>query len=210
MNIGTIVFLRWYDFNKKTEHVCKGEVVDNSLWDGTKWQGYVNVSFQPPSLSGAIQHHFKEDQLSLTPDNVPHDDCYLTCGKNTRVFQHDYTVRRGSATSASSPSDAWQQVQQFKLKHWDYEHGHLSIDALDEYYQMWHDAIAAKRGYQPAATVPCNSVAGTSSTSVPQNETPQTTTPATSATVAPKLTAKQKRTTGAIQYTDSIQTSFFD
>jgi len=206
---GTIVYLCWYDFNKKTENVCKGEVVDNSLFDGTQWQGYVNVSFQPPSLSGAIQHHFPEDKLSLTPDNVPHDDCYLTCGKNTRFLQHDYTV---SATPKTSPSDAWQAVQEFKQQHWDYEHGHLAIDALDEYYQMWHDAIAAKRGYQPTATVPCNSVAGIIPPPVSQNETPAVTLPSHKepAASAPKLTRKQKRSTGAIQYTDSIQTSFFD
>ena len=205
------VYLCWYDFQKKTENVCKGEVVDNSLWDDTKWQGYVNVLFQPPHSVGPFCHHFPENKLSLTPDDVPHDDCYLVCGKKSRFYEHD-TTNQLKNDGKYNPSDAWQRVQQFKQEHWDYQHGHLSIDALDEYYQMWHDAIAAKRGYQPTATVPCNSVAGVVPSPVSQNETPTVTLPShTEPTAsAPKLTRKQKLSTGSITYNDSIQTSFFD
>jgi hypothetical protein len=135
MTIGTTVYFNWYDFTHKAEHVCMGMVEDNSLWAGTKWQDYINVSFQPPHAPAPFCHHFPVDKLSLTPDNVPHDDCYQVCAK------------RKDNTDRSSPSDAWQQVQQFKQDHWDYQHGHLDTDALDEYYQMWRDAIAIKRGY---------------------------------------------------------------
>lgn len=195
MNVGKTVYLNWYDFDKKTEHVCKGQVVDNALWADTQWSNHINVSFQPPHAAGPFCHHFPEDKLSLTPDDVPHDDCYLLCGRKTRAYQHDVTIKK------VSPSDAWQQVQQFKHDHWDYEHGHLSTDALAAFYQLWHDAIAVKRGLtvtQPVTQPVVSSVASVA------NAAPIT------SPAGNKLTKKQKHSTGAIQYTDSIQTSLFD
>lgn len=201
---GTEVYLSWYDFQHKTENVCKGEVVDNSLFDGTQWQGYVNVSFQPPHSAGPFCHHFPEDRLSLTPDNVPHDDCYLVCAK------------RKDNTDRSNPSDG-QRVQQFKQDHWDYQHGHLSVDALDEYYQMWRDAIAAKRGMMvqktelkkmemeyPAtpeeAMMPIKRIVSDEKMEELKAKLKDS---------FKKPTAKELRSTGRIQFKDSIQTSFF-
>ena len=169
MTVGSVVYLCWYDFQKRTEHVCKGEVVDNEPYEGTQWEHYVNVRFQPPMLSGAISHHFREEQLSLTADNVPHDDCYLVCGKKTRSFEHDVTVR----TKAVTPSEAWQTVQQFKQEHWDYEHGHLATEALEEYYQMWRDAIAAKRGMKAEADKTDKPAANAAGTVVKKHEVVQ-------------------------------------
>lgn len=216
IDIGTIVYLAWYDFTKKTEHTCKGEVVDNSLWESTQWHGYVNVRFQPPSLPGVIEHHFKEDQLSLTPDIVPHDPCYLVCGKKTRAFERDVTVR----TKAVNPSEAWKTVLQFKQEHWDYEHGHLSIDALDEYYQLWHDAIAAKCGFAIAHSAPVTYADASrrpTPTSVVSASVPDgspsgstSTTPDGSPSGTKKPSRKDLRSTGRIVFADSIQTSLFD
>ena len=214
MVAGTKVYLNWYDFTNKTEYVCKGEVVDNSLWDGTKWQGYVNVLFRPPHSAGSFCHHFPEDKLSLTLDNVPHDDCYLVCAKKSRVYEHDHTVK----PHASSPSDAWQQVQQFKQNHWDYQHGHISVDALDEYYAMWRDAIAAKRGMMvqktelkkmemeyPAtpeeAMMPIKRIVSDEKMEEIKTKLKES---------FKKPTAKELRSTGAITFIDSIQTSFLD
>ena len=204
MEPGTTVYLNWYDFDHKAEHVCMGMVVCNSLWAGTKCEHRVNVSFCPPGMKEPICHHFPEDKLSLTPDNVPHDDCYLVCGKKTRFFEHDVAGKLKKEEKLNV-SDAWQQVQQFKQDHWDYQLGHMDIDALDEYYLLWRDAIAAKRGYTPSSvpTVHLTEEAFFPATSVPA------TTPAVFPT-GNKLTKKQKRSTGAIQYNDSIQTSLFD
>jgi hypothetical protein len=189
MTLGTIVYLCWYDFQKQTEYVCKGEVVDNSLWAGKQQADMINVCFQAPGMTAPICHHFAADRLSMTDSDVPHDECYQVCAK------------RKDKTDRSNPSDAWQRVQQFKQDHWDYQLGHLDTDALEEYYQLWRDAIAAKRGYTPSdvPTVHLTEEAFFPATSVP------VTTPAGN-----KLTKKQKRSTGAIQYTDSIQTSIFD
>lgn len=214
IDIGTIVYLAWYDFTKKTEHTCKGEVVDNSLWESTQWNGYVNVRFQPPSLPGVIEHHFKEDLLSLTPDIVPHDPCYLVCGKKTCAYDHDYTIRRPATVPDGSPSGstAWQQVQRFKQEHWDYEHGHLSIDALDEYYQLWHDAIAAKRGFAVAHPAPVTYAdASRRPTPTPVVPVPVSApVPDGSPSGTKKPSRKELRSAGRIVFADSIQTSLFD
>ena len=211
MTLGTIVYLCWYDFHQQTEHICKGEVVDNSLWAGTKQADMINVSFQPPGMSGPIQHHFTADRLSMTDSDVPHDECYLVCGKKTRAYQHDATVKH----KPQQASDAWQQVQQFKRDRWDYKRGHLDIDALDEFYQLWHDAIAAKLG--TSVTYQSHTPKPHSTEVVPQNSTPpkslQLHTTATTSAASPpakKLTAKEKRSTGTIKYQDSIQTSLFE
>lgn len=145
MTLGTIVYLCWYDFQKQTEHTCKGEVVDNELWAGTKQADMINVCFQPPGMKAPICHHFTADRLSMVDSDVPHDECYLVCGKKTRFFEHDASARLKNDRKLNA-SDAWQQVQQFKRDRWDYKRGHLDIDALDEFYQLWHDAIAAKLG----------------------------------------------------------------
>ena len=195
MDKGTIVYLNWYDFDKQTEYICKGKVADNSSYIGTQWEHYINVRFQPPGMSVSICRHFSIDKLSTDSSNVPHDDCYLICGKKTRFFEHDPTVKLRNPEKLNA-SDAWQQVQQFKHDHWDYDHGHIQLTYIDSFYQLWHDAIAAKRGIP----LQCQTVLPSGS-SHPTPETPQQPT---------KLTAKQRHSTGRIQYTDSIQTSLFD
>lgn len=214
MTIGTIVYLCWYDFRHKAEHVCMGMVEDNSLWAGTKWQDYINVSFQPPYATASFCHHFPAEKLSMTPDNVPHDDCYLVCAKKSRAYEHDHTVK----PQASSPSDTWQQVQQFKQEHWDYTHGHLATDALDEYYAMWRDAIAVKRGMMvqktelkkmemeyPAtpeeAMMPIKRIVSDEQMEEIKTKLKES---------FKKPTKKELRSTGRIQFQDSIQTSLFD
>jgi hypothetical protein len=204
MTLGTIVYLCWYDFQKQTEHVCKGEVVDNSLWTGKQQADMINVRFQAPGMTAPICHHFAADRLSMTDSDVPHDECYLVCGKKTRFFEHDASARLKNDRKLNA-SEAWQQVQQFKRDRWDYKLGHLDIDALDEFYQLWRDAIAAKCGYTPS-DVPMVHL-------TEEAFFPATSVPATTPAVFLQETnsqRRQKRSTGAIQYTDSIQTSIFD
>ena len=202
MNKGTIVYLCWYDFQKQTEHTCKGEVVDNSLWTGTKQADMINVRFQPPGMPAPICHHFPADKLSTDAANVPHDECYLVCGKKSRFMEHDTTLRLKKSGKRNT-SDAWQLVQQFKQEHWDYEHGHLAVDSLDEFYRLWYDAIAIKRGLTSLSVAPAPSPVTASPPVLHVEASPQPSQPS-------KLTVKQKRSTGRIQFKDAIQTSLFD
>lgn len=217
MTLGTTVYVAWYDFQKQTEHVCKGEVVDNELWAGTKQADMVNVSFQPPGMSGPIQHHFTADKLSEDATSVPHDDCYLVCGKKTRFFEHDASARLKNDRKLNA-SDAWQQVQQFKTDHWDYEHGHLQLEHLNEFYQLWHDAIAAKRGmmqqYTPQSTVKTEYPSTPAEAMkpikriVPDEKMEELKEKLKETFKEP--TAREKRSTGTVAYKDSIQTSLFE
>ena len=217
MNKGTIVYLCWYDFQKQTEHTCKGEVVDNYLWTGTKQADMINVRFQAPGMPAPICHHFPEDKLSTDAANVPHDECYLVCGKKSRFMEHDTTLRLKKSGKRNT-SDAWQLVQQFKQEHWDYEHGHLAVDSLDEFYQLWHDAIAAKSGmmqqYTPQSTMKMEYPSTPAEAMepikriVPDEKMEELKEKLKETFKEP--TAREKRSTGTINYKDSIQTSLFE
>ena len=137
MNAGTTVFLRWYDFEQKAESVYSGTVMDNSLYAGTQWKDYVCVKFKPAGVKGAICHHFLPEKLSLTRENVPHDDCYLVCSKqgDTTAF---YRVL----------------VQQFKEDHWDHQRNHLRTDSLEAFYSFWRKAHGAPADGQPSEAEP--------------------------------------------------------
>ncbi len=138
-----------------------------------------------------------------------------------------------SDSTTSNPSDAWQAVQKFKQEHWDTEHNHLRIDSLEEFYQMWRNAIAAKMGVtiEPTTIVavdpgsPDGDHSGTVIVDTETGETlPELPTDAVvhhpivseeryqelKQKMAVKLTKKQLRSTGRIEYSDAIQTSLFD
>ena len=133
---------------------------------------------------------------------------------------------------------AKQRYINFKAEHWDHEHNRLQVSALEEFYQLWRTCIALKRGMQvmmPVASTPVESVAVSqqpvvsvdigspdgdrSATVIVDTETGEilpelpkkATVPAGSpAGLIPNPTKKQLRSTGRIQYRDTIQTSIFD
>ena len=59
MNKGTIVYLAWYDFRQQTEHVCRGEIVDNSIWADTQYKKqhrtFCAVLFSWKALSDGVE-----------------------------------------------------------------------------------------------------------------------------------------------------------
>lgn len=219
MDKGTVVYLCWYDFAKKCENVYQGEVVDNDLWADTQWAGWVNVQFTPSGLTKPICHHFREEQLSLDAQNVPHDDCYLVCGQKTRFFEHDVTAK-SKTRKVLNASDAWIRVQQFKREHWDDEHGHLMTDAIDDFYQMWRDAIAVRLGmmqqHKPQNMMKMECPSTPAEAMQPQrrivsDEKMEELKEQLKEVVKPrKLTAREKRSTGRIEYQNAVQTSIFD
>lgn len=127
---GTTVYFCWYDFQHKKEHTLTGEVVDNSDYQDTQWADFVYVRFQPSGMSAPIHHHFLPDCLSTDNTNVPHDYCYTM--ENITVHVPSYKVTK---------DNPWLQMTEFKNKHWDGEHNRLQVDALDEFYRLWHIAI---------------------------------------------------------------------
>lgn len=134
MNVGTTVYLNWYDFQREKEYVLTGEVTDNALYGGTMWEDWVYVKFKVPGMSAPICHHFRPERLSEQPGNVPHDEAYLVCGKLTP----NYRQIKGNP---------WLEMTEFKQAHWDEAHNRLQVDALDEFYRLWTIAINWRIGY---------------------------------------------------------------
>lgn len=211
MDKGTVVYLCWYDFATKREDVYQGEVVDNGLWADTKWADWVTVRFTPRGLTKPICHHFREEQLSLDGQNVPHDDCYLVCGQK----QKKQEPQRESMMEFGAVS-----LENFKRLRWNHERNHLQTDSLEEFYRLWHDAIAAKFGYSETTQ-------GYSPITVPYSSKPAEAMQRQRRIVSDekmkelkqqlkeiakprKLTIREKRSTGRLEYQDAIQTSIFD
>lgn len=133
LNPGTTVYFCWYDFQHKKEHILTGEVVDNSDYQGTQWADFVYVRFQPSCVSAPIHHHFLPERLSTDQSNVPHDDCYLmlqSSDMSAKVEPQQKPI-----------NNPWLQMTEFKKRHWDTEHNHIHVDALDEFYRLWRIAI---------------------------------------------------------------------
>lgn len=122
-------------------------------------------------------------------------------------------------------SEAWKRLQQFKASHWDHERNHLLVDALEEFYAIWRASVAARYGItvgepasaQSVAVGPGSSEGEHSSAVIVDTQTgeilPGQPRPAPMPRPSkdiPRPTKKQLRSTGRIQYGDSIQTSLFD
>lgn len=211
MDKGTVVYLCWYDFATKREDVYQGEVVDNGLWADTQWAGWVNVQFTPRGLTKPICHHFREDQLSTDGQNVSHDDCYLVCGQKKQEPQRE---RKAEYEAVS--------LEDFKKLHWNQDRNHLQTDSLEEFYRLWRHRAAIRAGMQKVAKEMTYPVIHQEYPSTPA-EAMQTQRRIVSdekmkelkqqlkEIVKPrKLTAKEKRSTGRIEYQDAVQASIFD
>lgn len=127
IKVGDIVNFCWYDFDKEKEYIMSGRVEDNSLYAGTQWQDFVQVSFKPIGMTKEICFPFRPERLSTTCDNLPHDDAYLVCKKVKYQQKKD--------------DNPWLTMTEFKREHWDAEHNHIETDALEEFYRLWSIAI---------------------------------------------------------------------
>lgn len=43
-------------------------------------------------------------------------------------------------------SELYRRLQEFKLANWDIEHNHIKLTALNDYYDLWREYVAEKRG----------------------------------------------------------------
>ena len=149
----------------------------------------------------------------------------------------DHSRPLPTPSTKSCPSEAWLAVQKFKKEHWDHDHNRLHLDYWPEFDRLWRVAVAAKYGITIDPSVPSGSPAGSpivavdpgspdgdrSATYIVDTETgeilSESLSPHAEAQPQPitnqppkhaRLTRKQLRSTGRIEFTDSIQTSLFD
>lgn len=131
----------------------------------------------------------------------------------------------GSSSLSGSASESPTSLSAFKSSHWDHDHNHLRVDALDEFYQLWRIAHGGSR-YIAAVDPAAPGADHTSVRILPQAPPPlplraapvPTASPAGSSAFAgsasesrpAKPTRRQLRSTSTIRFQDSVQTSIFD
>lgn len=252
--LGTIVYVNWYG------KVVPAEVIDRKgHCDWPPFADWIPVRMEIPGSDGKPivpgcknismyhMHHVyatpEEAQAAWQQYQEEYANRHAPAAVDTPV-----TVPDGSPSGVTHPdiapsagefvtlTVAKQRYINFKAEHWDQEHNHLQVDALEEFYQLWRTCIALKRGMQvtmPVASTPVESVAVTqqpvvsvdigspdgdrSATVIVDTETgeilpelPKTAPLPQPSQDIPKPTKKQLRSTGRIQYRDTIQTSIFD
>lgn len=132
MNVGDTVYVRWYG------DVVKGEIAayetDNQLL-GTMiavripLQGmHATALFFPEHVhqtAEEVMEQLEEKEKPINflvqPDNVSEDNII----EISSVEQF--------------PNNNWDALVAFKESHWDHEHNHLQVEALDEFYELWKE-----------------------------------------------------------------------
>lgn len=168
--IGSTVYVNWYG------HTVPAEVIDRAKHCTHPWSDeWIPVEMTIPSsdgkpiVSGCKNISiFHMRHVYSTPDEAQTAwQEYQQQWQNRRTAPKVEAVvpapspaappAAGSVScgsTASSPSLAWQRVQQFKRDHWDAARNHLRIEALDAFYALWRDSIAAKYGLAPKEPAP--------------------------------------------------------
>lgn len=118
------VYVNWYG------KALRGEVVENRRTDSLADMVAVRI----PLMGCHPVALFTPRHVYMSPEQID--------GKSSKVYEEPSKV----SSTVHNPSPAWQRIQAFKASHWDEARGHLKVDALDEFYQMWRDAVAEKRG----------------------------------------------------------------
>ena len=227
--VGSTVFVRWYG------KIVQAEVSDRKpvAGDGFPVADWVPVLMTIPGSDGKpivpgvrniclfhMTHVYASaQQAQQAEEAIPHQKPVATVPEpsatvpepSATVPEPSATVPEASATvpeaSASgppppppnpNPSESWQAIQKFKQEHWDQDRNRLRIDALEAFYLRWRAAVAAKRGITTESAALSGSPA--ESHPVPKERHQK----------QKMLTKKQLRSSGRIEFTDSIQTSLFD
>ena len=134
--VGSQVFVRWYGKVVKAQVTTRTQETQTALWIN-----FVPVLLEIPDSYGRpiaqgrkniCLFHFKH--LYNTQQEAEQ------AGKNK---QQEMKERHDTTTTStlSNPSKEWQLLQEFKREHWDYEHNHLDVKYLDDYYEMFRKGV---------------------------------------------------------------------
>ena len=213
--VGSTVFVRWYG------KIVQAEVSDRKpvAGDGFPVADWVPVLMTIPGSDGKpivpgvrniclfhMTHVYASaEQAQQSEEAIPHQKPVAPVPEpSPPVPEPSATVPEASASGLPppppnpNPSESWQAIQKFKQEHWDQDRNRLRIDALEAFYLRWRAAVAAKRGITTESAALSGSPA--ESHPVPKERHQK----------QKMLTKKQLRSSGRIEFTDSIQTSLFD
>lgn len=231
--VGTKVYVNWYG------HVVPVEVIDRKgHCDWPPFAEWIPVRMEIPGSDGKPIapgckniSMFHKHSVYETPEEAKEAwDKYQEQWQKRRTTVEaprlPTPVEEQHADVVPSPGEvvslevAKARYLQFKADNWDNEHNHLKVSALDEFYGLWRTCIALKLGQQTSLPVASavtekepepEAVDDTPAVEPQQTDIiqPATDMPKPSKDI-PKPTKKQLRSTGRIQYRDSIQTSLFE
>lgn len=205
--VGSIFFVRWYGKVVQVEVTVRPHA-DAEL---PAWNDFVAVLITVPGSDGN----------PLAPGS-----CNLALFHYRHLYDTPNEAMERVAMPDASPADSkldfdtlLARYRQFKDDHWDCNHNHLQVSALEEFYGLWRTCIALKHGQQIPTTWENSLSANDSHKNVPSvtMSQQQPLAPLKYASGMPqpthgipKPTKKQLRSAGRIQYADTIQTSIFD
>lgn len=128
MTIGDTVFVRWYG------KIVEGMIVENSeVTPALASMVVVRIPVQgvrasalytPEHVYSSAELAGLKEHIKLVPTDMP-------------------TV---APTVEAQTSELYRRLQEFKLTNWDAEHNHIKLTALNDYYDMWREYVADKRG----------------------------------------------------------------
>lgn len=158
MTQGQTVYVQWYG------KIVEGTVVENTTPDDPLLGCMVAVSI--PIQGTMATALFMPAHVYDTPDAQKH----TVCENKQPVYKREEPVCENEQYASEDKQPAC-SIMRFKEEHWDHEHNHIKVEALDEYYQLWRENIAM-RIRKPVNLLEMKMEAPTTpDEAVPQNET---------------------------------------
>lgn len=199
------VYVRWYG------KVLEGELLDGEVM-GMK-QVKIPLDGHRPIALFTPGHVYDSPEQVTEKSSIKHTNSDELCAKT----HENYAEQPKIDINDIMPADDRRMIEAFKQENWDHERGHLRIDKLDEFYQLWRMAMtpfcyveAVHNSCTPQR--PAAISEGYSEITKPYSETSgtyrQTSSPSSQASKKPSR--KMLRSTGQQQFNDATQLSIFD
>ena len=122
------VYVRWYD------NILQGELLDGEYL-GMKQVRIPLDEHHPVALFTSDHVYESAEQIA---ENVPELTENVPNVPKVEMVHLSEVAYWGTDVL---PADDREMIETFKCDNWDQEHNHLRIDKLDEFYQLWREAM---------------------------------------------------------------------
>ena len=137
MNTGDIVYVRWY-----------GKVLEGSVVNTDDLFGLTAVRIPVQGTHATALFH--PGHIYNTPPAANVERPVPSPASCTPAASLPPAATVTDVSPSVQPCAEFRQLQQFKHNHWDSEHNHLCIDALDAFYSLYRDYMAMRSGMMTA------------------------------------------------------------
>lgn len=140
MTIGDTVYVWWYG------KVVQGMIVEND--ETTPLLASMMVVRIPVlGMTASALYTPAHVYQSETDALAAHQEIANASNGAINTIRREETPTPQQKSTCEVLFEAEKRIQAFKEAHWDHERGHIRVDALEEFYQLWRTAIAEKMGY---------------------------------------------------------------